>query len=64
LYLPAFADLAAVARAAGGVGRAAEYAVARLVRRGLVASQWDGTRRLGYWPTDKANPELGPDRPA
>jgi hypothetical protein len=53
------ADLQAAARAAGGAGRAAEYAVARLVRRGLLSSQWDGTRHVGYRPTLKAYEELG-----
>jgi hypothetical protein len=57
-YVPE-ADLEVAARAAGGAGRAAEYAVARLVRRGLLSSQWEGTRRVGYRPTVKAYEELG-----
>jgi hypothetical protein len=58
------ADLEVAARAVGGVGRAAEYAVARLVRRGLLSSQWEGTQRVGYRPTIKAYEELGKTEPA
>lgn len=57
------ADLEAVALASGG-GRAAEYAVPRLVRRGLLSSQWVGTRCVGYRPTAKAYAELGASGPA
>ena len=61
--LPCVAEsvLQDAARAAGGVGKAAEYAVARLLRRGLLSSQWDGSERIGYRPTAKAYEELGPD---
>jgi hypothetical protein len=34
------------------------YAVDRLVRRGLLASQWEGTKRIGYIITQKARDEL------
>jgi hypothetical protein len=51
-------DLQAVARAAGGRGKAAGFAVERLVRRGLLASQWKRTERIGYRPTAKAYQEL------
>lgn len=56
-------DLQAVARAAGGRGKAAGFAIERLLRRGLLASQWNGTTyddatRLGYRPTAKAYDEL------
>ena len=56
-------DLQAVARAAGGRGKAADFAIRRLVRRGLLASQWNGTTykedtRIGYRPTAKAYDEL------
>ncbi len=52
------ADLAAAARTAGGRGKAAEYAVDRLRRRGLLWSQWEGTKCVGYGPTPKAYEEL------
>jgi hypothetical protein len=52
------ADLVAVARDAGGQGKAAEFAVDRLNRRGLIGSVWEGTRRIGYVPTKKAYEEL------
>jgi hypothetical protein len=34
------------------------YAVERMVRRGLLSSQWEGTERIGYIPTEKAYAEL------
>lgn len=50
--------LQAVARAAGDHAKATDFAVERLVRRGLLASQWNGMERIGYRPTIKAYEEL------
>jgi hypothetical protein len=35
------------------------HAVERMLRRGLLSSQWEDTKLIGYIPTSKAYAELG-----
>jgi hypothetical protein len=52
-------ELREAARAAGvDRGAALERGVERLVRRGLLSSQWEAGQVVGYRPTEKAYAEL------